>query len=164
MNGIYTRTNHICSQEVWWGGRLERPWTYTALHRTDPGVLYRQRLCLRCKWLHVSVAARGCSCRRPPVGPEVPRTDLCSEWLREGFSPVLTEHDEGCLYSTTSIWSEQLSTAFLPSMMKANVGLSAPLDCHLRLFNKIEAAAVGTCGFFNSDVLVLPIYLTLHWS
>lgn len=33
-----------------------------------PGVLYRQRLCLRRKWLHVSVAPWGCSCRRPPVG------------------------------------------------------------------------------------------------
>lgn len=49
-------------------------------------------------------------------------------------------------------------------MIKANVVLSASHNCHLRLFNEIEAAAVGTCGFFNSDVLVLPIQLILHWS
>lgn len=42
-------------------------------------------------------------------------------------------------------------------MVKANVVLSVLLDCHLRLSNKIEVAAVGTCGFFNSDALVLPI-------
>ena len=35
--------------------------------------------------------------------------------------------------------------------------LSVSFSGHLRLFNKIEAAGVGTCGFFNSDVVVLPI-------
>lgn len=37
--------------------------------------------------------------------------------------------------------------------------LSVSFNGHLRLFNKIEAAdGVGTCGFFNSDVVVvLPI-------
>lgn len=42
-------------------------------------------------------------------------------------------------------------------MIKANVVLSVSFDCHLRLSSKIEVAAVGTCGFFNSDVLILPI-------
>lgn len=43
-------------------------------------------------------------------------------------------------------------------MRKADVVLSVAFNGHLRLFKKIEAAdGVGTCGFFNSDVVVLPI-------
>lgn len=49
----------------------------------------------------------------------------------------------------------------LSSVIKANVVLSVSLDCHLRLFNMIEAAGVGTCGFFNSDFSSANIILTL---
>lgn len=142
--------NHICSQEFLVGGKDGKSLdSYCTSQDRPPSLLSRHSRRLRGNELPVSIAPvwRLLELTPPPPvqSPETPasRTFAICDFFLVSSSPSRRGGEP-----TTSICSKQLSTAFLPSVRKANV-VVVSLDCHLRLFNKIEAAGVGTCGFFQ---------------
>lgn len=56
--------------------------------------------------------------------------------------------------------SFQTTKRCLPSLRKADVVIGLTRFSFEAYFTKIVAAGVGTCGFFNSDVLVQPVEFT----
>lgn len=141
----------LASGVVWGGGSpgLRHTW------QGGPGC-FTGRAGFAWEVTHVSYRSSVGAPRRLLPGPD-PRTahTLHREAFPHGFELFLNKRG-GVLI--TSLWSEPL--ACLPSVIKR---MSVRITCHLRLSDKLAVAAVGTCGFFNSDALVLPTQLVLCW-